>query len=70
MNLDILNGYKFDIPQAISEKGGTALRPGSEFKPPDILEGLFIHHPLWNRMKMILVTNEATLHLDLISEEE
>ena len=45
------------------------LHPGKEFKPPDVLESVFGHHPLWQHTKDFL-NDGSKWPLDKISKEE
>jgi hypothetical protein len=55
-NLKVLSRYNFDLHQAIMdpEAANTPLRPGSEFRPLDLLDPICENHPLWPRIRRTL----------------
>jgi hypothetical protein len=53
-NLGIIRGHQYDLDAALKAEGGTALRYGSEFKPPSILGLLLENHPLWDSISSSL----------------
>ncbi len=58
-----------DLGQAIAAQQDLLLGYGSEFKPPQVLQRLFLHHPLWTRMETILV-NGSQWPLAKISKDD
>jgi hypothetical protein len=55
-NLGILEDHDFDLQKIItsSEAANTPLRPGSEFRPIEVLNDVFLNHPLWPRVRRTL----------------
>jgi hypothetical protein len=53
-NLGIIRGHQYDLDAALKAAGGTALRYGSEFKPPSILGLLLEKYPLWDSISSSL----------------
>ena len=53
-NLCIMKKYKNDLGKAIEAQSKSPLGYGSEFRPTNILEGVFKKHPNWTRIKSIL----------------
>ena len=43
-----------NLVNAIDNQAGTALTPGSEFKPVNLLQRVFARHPLWPHMLLAL----------------
>ena len=68
-NLAVLEKYDFDLGQALEAQRDSPLGPGKAFKPPDILESVFGHHPLWQCMKDFL-NDGSKWPLDELSKEE
>jgi hypothetical protein len=54
-NLAILSKYKFDLHKALDANKNLPLGPGSQFRALDKLSKVFSLHPLWQRMKHILM---------------
>ena len=48
-NIKVLELCQFNLARAIERDGHSPLEPGSEFRPSNIIEPIFRHHPLWNR---------------------
>jgi hypothetical protein len=55
-NFCILENYEFDLQAAITGPAAqnTPLRPGSEFRPVELLQKVFCNHPLWNQARETL----------------
>jgi hypothetical protein len=53
-NWKILEKYKLNLEEALEAQSGTILEYSSEFRPANILEPLFQHHPLWQRLSLQL----------------
>jgi hypothetical protein len=55
-NLAILADNAYDLPKVITgeEASNTPLRPGSEFRPIDVLEPICRNHPLWPQVHRML----------------
>jgi hypothetical protein len=62
----IIRAHSYDLDAAIKAEGGTALRYGSEFKPPSILSLLLQNHPLWDSISSSL-SNGIQYPLDRIT---
>ncbi len=54
-NMQILQSHGNSLQDYISSSPGTFISPGSEFRPVDILEPLFLHHHNWPKIKCILL---------------
>jgi hypothetical protein len=54
-NLAILSKYEFDLHKTLDANKNSPLSLGSEFRAPDELSKVFSFHPLWKRMKRILM---------------
>ncbi len=67
-NLDVLSKYQNDISKALEANKSSPLGYGSEFRHPDELQKIFGLHPLWPRMKQILIEESKWL-LDKLSKE-
>ncbi len=67
-NFLVLKQHNMDLGQAIAAQQDLPLRYGSEFKPPQVLQQLFLHHLLWTRMETILV-NQSQWPLAEISKD-
>jgi hypothetical protein len=61
--------HNMDLGQAIAAQKDSPLGYGSEFKPPQVLQQLFLHHLLWEWMETILV-NRSQWPLREISMED
>ena len=68
-NWTVLKKYDLDLKTALNAQKHTQLYYGSEFRPPEILEPLLKHHPLWPRLSDQL-NNGAFFPLNELSEEE
>ena len=68
-NWTVLKKYDLDLQTALNAQKHTQLYYGSEFRPPEILEPLLKHHPLWPRLSDQL-NNGAFFPLNELSEEE
>jgi hypothetical protein len=68
-NYALLRSANLDLQTALDQFGGSSLHVGSEFKPSNILEGIFAPHPLWPKMKALL-DKGATMHMEPIPEED
>jgi hypothetical protein len=55
-NLQILEDHDFDLQVIImgEQATNTPLRPGSEFRPTELLNAVFHNHPLWSRVRRTL----------------
>jgi hypothetical protein len=53
-NMNLLKSHGDCLQQFITASPGTLISPGSEFRPPHILEPLFIHHHNWPKINKIL----------------
>jgi hypothetical protein len=53
-NLAVLRKYQFDLSKALEANKDLPLKPGKEFKPPNIRQKLFGHHSLRSHMEAIL----------------
>jgi len=58
-NLQVLSEHDMSLEKAIQAQVGSPVSYGSEFRPVDILEGVFGQHPNWKRMKQILTTGSS-----------
>jgi hypothetical protein len=67
-NLDVLSKYQNDLSKALEANKSSPLGYGSEFRHPDELQKIFGLHPLWPRMKQILIEESKWL-LDKLSKE-
>ncbi len=67
-NLDVLSKYQNDLSKALEANKSSPLGYGSEFRHPDKLRKIFGLHPLWPRMKQILIKG-SKWSLDKLSEE-
>lgn len=47
-NLAVLEKYEYDLGQALEAQNDSPLGPGKEFRPANVLNAIFSHHPLWN----------------------
>ena len=65
-NWNILRTFT-NLGNAIDNQAGTALTPGSEFKPVSLLQQVFAQHPLWPRMSSALSVGVQFLLADLPS---
>ncbi len=54
-NSAILSNYEFDLHKALNANKNSLLGPGSGFRAPDEPSKIFSLHPLWQRMKCILM---------------
>jgi hypothetical protein len=54
-NGKILEAHNFSLASAIESDGNSPLRFGSEFRPVSVLEPLLGIHPLWERIKALLL---------------
>ncbi len=54
-NGQILQAHNFDLGRAIRSDGNSPLRFGSEFRPVSVLEPLLGIHPLWPRIRALLL---------------
>ena len=68
-NFCILAKYSFDVEKALAAQHGTPMAYGSEFRPPQVLERVFGHHPLWYRMKPLLTGGSNWPLLSLSTED-
>jgi len=68
-NWNTLEKYDLSLEKAINAQSNSQLSYGSEFKKPEILEMIFLHHPLWKRLKSIL-SNGAKFPLESLENEE
>ena len=50
-NLAVLRRYSLDLGAAIRAQPFSALTPGSEFRPPELLAPFLSAHPLWGRFQ-------------------
>jgi hypothetical protein len=55
-NIEILSRYDYDLQRAIMGTNlvNTPLRPGSEFRPKELLGAICRNHPLWPRIEGML----------------
>ncbi len=67
-NLDVLSKNQNDLSKALEANKSSPFGYGSEFRHPDKLQKIFGLHPLWPRMKQILIKGSKWL-LDELSEE-
>jgi hypothetical protein len=67
-NLDILSKYQNDLSKALEANKSSPLVYGSEFRHPNELRKIFGLHPLWPRMKQILIEG-SKWSLDELSKE-
>ena len=68
-NLAVLEKYDYNLGRALEAQQDSPLCPGKEFKPPDVLESVFGHHPLWQCTKDFL-NDGSKWPLDKISKGE
>jgi len=68
-NAKVLADNNFDLNKIIENQHPSQLSYGSEFRDPSLLEDLLHHHPLWYRLKEILVKG-AIFPLDDISASD
>jgi hypothetical protein len=54
-NFLILKRYNMSLENALEAQRGSPLGYGLEFKPPEALHRIFRNHPLWGRMRKILL---------------
>lgn len=54
-NANILSGYGFNLREVIKDQHPSQISFGSEFRSPNLLQELLCHHPLWERLRTILV---------------
>jgi hypothetical protein len=54
-NFLVLKRHNLDLGQVIAAQQDSPFGYESEFKPPQVLQRLFLHHPLWEQMETILV---------------
>ena len=50
-NWNIIKSFDSNFVKALNSQQDSQLKFGSEFKDPNILELIFINHPLWSRLK-------------------
>jgi hypothetical protein len=67
-DLDVLSKYQNDLSKALEANKSSPLGYGSEFRHPDKLQKIFELHPLWPRMKQILIEG-TKWSLDKLSKE-
>jgi hypothetical protein len=67
-NLDVLLKHQNDLSKALEANKSSPLGYGSEFRLPNELQKIFGLHPLWPRMKQILIEG-GKWSLDELSEE-
>ena len=53
-NREILQPHGFDLDKIIRQEPNSPLRPGSEFRPVDLLDPVFKGHPKWPRARQLL----------------
>jgi hypothetical protein len=53
-NMNLLQSHADCLQMLINSSPGTFISLGSEFRPVDILEPLFLHHHNWTKIKLIL----------------
>lgn len=70
-NLQILEDNDFDLQAIITDEQAhnTPLRPGSEFRPIELLNAVFHNHPLWPRVRRTLAKG-FTMPLKTLPELE
>jgi len=68
-NMKILKACGDSIQNLIKKCPGSIISPGSEFRHPDLLESLFLHHHNWPVVKQILEVG-SMWPLDPITEIE
>jgi hypothetical protein len=66
--LDVLWKYQNDLSKALEANKSSPLGYGSEFRHPNELQKICGLHPLWPRMKQILIEGSKWL-LDKLSEK-
>jgi hypothetical protein len=67
-NLDVLSKYQNDLSKALEANKSSPLGYGSEFRHPNKPQKIFGLHPLWPRMKQILIQG-SKWSLDKLSKE-
>jgi hypothetical protein len=65
----MLREFDFNLSATLSNHKDTSLGFGSEFKPPHLLDPIFLHHPLWKYTSNIIL-NGASYPLREISNED
>jgi hypothetical protein len=53
-NFEVLAAHNFDLHRVITADSNCPLHPGSEFRPPAVLNGIASGHPLWPRTRYAL----------------
>ena len=54
-NMEVLSEFNFDFQAALQAQIHTPVGLGSEFRRPSVLEPLLIRHPLWPKLKGLLL---------------
>jgi hypothetical protein len=68
-NAIVLENYNFDLSKAVLDQQDSQVSFGSEFRKPEELKELLLHHPYWKHLKTILLYG-ATFPLNQISPED
>jgi hypothetical protein len=68
-NFELLRQFNFDLQAVLLADDNNPTRPGSEFRPTNILQPIFGTHPLWEQMASILTVGTTCIQ-SLPSNEE
>jgi hypothetical protein len=68
-NMNLLQRHNNDLQSYIIYNKGTYISFGSEFRSPELLEPLLLHHPNWRRFRDLL-TQGSSWPLSDLSEED
>jgi hypothetical protein len=67
-NMQVLKNYNNDISEMLNDHQHTILKHGSEFRHPNLLEKLFLHHHKWTKIHS-LITKGSNWPLSSVPED-